>query len=174
MLVGLFFSLPVHLGATTIPESYQKIGEGAAYYLAFIKVYDAELFSTENAAQEGILSADVSKCLHLEYTVGVKKRDFIEAADTIISRQVTSDQLQEVQPYITMFHEQYKDVEDGDSYTLCYESQSSTTTLLLNGTEQVSADSPDFARIYFSIWLGEKEPLDEKLREDLLSGLSNI
>jgi len=47
------------------------------------------------------------------------------------------------------------------------------TTLSYNGGVLVSVDSPDFAEIYFSIWLGKTDPLDETLRDDLLAGLLN-
>lgn len=152
-------------------EDMQLIGKGAAYYLKFIKVYDATLYSEGLAENEDILDSDVSKCLHLEYSVGVERDDFIAAANAILTRQFSLEQLSQVSTELEMLHNGYEDVEKGDSYTLCYSEMTETTSLSLNGGELVSVTSPAFAEMYFSIWLGNTSPLDKKLRNNLLAKL---
>lgn len=173
LLVLLVFCNPLgNLSAAVSMEDMQLIGKGEAYYLKFIKIYDATLYSEELVGNENILESDVSKCLHLQYSVGIEKDDFITAANTILTRQFSPEQLGQVSNELEILHGGYKDVEEGDSYTLCYYEKTETTSLALNGQELVSVSSPDFAEIYFSIWLGNTAPLDEKLRKNLLTKIS--
>jgi hypothetical protein len=157
-------------GMAAVRQDMQLLGKGAAYYLKFIKVYDAELYSETIVAPEDILLPGVSKCLHLQYAVGVKKDDFITAANTVLARQFTPEQLNKVANELDILHDGYQDVEKGDSYTLCYADKTETTSLALNDKVVVAVSSPVFAETYFSIWLGETEPLDDKLRKNLLAG----
>jgi len=153
-------------------ENMQLSGKGAAYYLKFIKVYDAYLYSEKLVEGENILDDDVSKCLQLQYSVGVDAEDFITAANTILTRQFSTEKLHEVESELEILHGGYTDVEEGDIYTLCYFKNTQTTSLALNGQKVVAVSSPDFAEIYFSIWLGDTDPLDESLRENLLANVS--
>lgn len=145
------------------------LGEGEAYYLRFIKVYDAALYAEPEVDPQDILDTQVSKCLLLDYKVPVGKKDFVKAANTILSRQFTEDELARVQPEIKRIHDGYTDVKSGDNYSLCYNGQTGVTTLRHNGIEVVRVSSKDFARVYFSIWLGNEKPLDHKLRDNLLA-----
>lgn len=173
-LVLFLFFLPGLDGsahAESIPAEMQRLGNGEVYYLKFIKVYDANLYWLEIEEEKDILSADVSKCLELDYSVDIDKNDFIKAAESVLNRQFTKEQLTRVSGEIETLHQGYRDVSDGDSYTLCYSSMDKVTTLSYNGELLVSVNSPAFAEIYFSIWLGSTNPLDETLRDDLLAGL---
>lgn len=170
LVICLFFTRSSMAGG---PENMRLLGKGAAYYLKFIKVYDAELYSDKLVAPEDILRADVSKCLYLQYVVGLKKDDFITAANTVLARQFTPEQLSKVANEVAILHDGYQDVEKGDSYTLCYADKTETTSLALNDKIVVSVASAAFAKTYFSIWLGETEPLDDKLRKNLLAGISD-
>lgn len=145
------------------------LGEGEAYYLKFIKVYDAALYTEPEAKPQDILDTKVSKCLLLEYEVPVGKKDFVKAANTILARQFTADELARVEPEIRRIHEGYTDVKSGDNYSLCYNGQTGETTLHHNGKEVVRLTSEDFARVYFSIWLDSEKPLDNTLRDNLLA-----
>lgn len=172
LMVLLLFYYPLSSMSTAASmENMQLLGKGAAYYLMFIKVYDASLYSERLVGSENILDNDVSKCLHLQYSVGVDAEDFITAANTILRRQFSTEKLHGVAAELEVLHGGYTDVEEGDSYTLCYFKNTQITSLALNGQEIVAVSSPDFAEIYFSIWLGETEPLDESLREDLLANV---
>lgn len=165
ILLSFIFS-PVH-GSPI--DNMELHGEGQAYYLKFIKVYDAALYTKQPASEEEILQGTVSKCLLLEYDVSLKQKDFVKAADTVLARQFSPAQLEEVQDEIDTLHSAYKDVKDGDKYTLCYDSQENSTVLSYNGAEIAKIVSKSFARVYFSIWIGKESPLDEKLRDNLLA-----
>jgi len=171
-LVYLFFLLcmgnPAHASNVALGEM-QLLGKGVVYYLKFIKVYDAALYSGNFTGNDNILESTFSKCLQLDYAVDIKKDDFINSANTILLRQFSADHLDRLKGELTTFHNSYKDVEKGDNYTLCYSEADQTTRLALNGEELVSITEPDFAKIYFSIWLGSTAPIDEQLRNDLLA-----
>ena len=133
------------------------------------KVYDAYFYSEEILPKDDILNSDVSKCLRLEYAVDVSKKDFITAANKVLNRQFSPERLKAVENELNTLHDGYTDVKKGDSYSLCYHDADETTTLSLNGNDIVSISSADFAEIYFSIWLGSSDPLDKKLRKNLLA-----
>lgn len=171
LIIGLILLLSSPVYGISGMSDLQRLGQGKAYYLGFIKVYDVSLYGSELTSKQHILSRDVSKCLHIEYAVDIEKDDFVEAANTILNRQFSEKQLALAKGGIDALHEAYLDVKDGDTYTLCYSSLDSVTTLSYNGEELVSIDSPFFAETYFSIWLGSHKPLDEDLRDDLLAGV---
>ncbi len=168
-LLILCFPVFGHGAAST--TGLEKIGTGEAYYLRFIKVYQATLYA-DRSERADILSPAASKCLQLEYAVGVGRRDFIKAAETVLARQHSARQLAEIQHDLAQLHRSYQDVAEGDRYTLCYSGRSRQLTLSLNGTPRATIASPDLATAYFGIWLGAEDPLDESLRQDLLVGLS--
>ena len=168
--VMLFMTAPSH--ASGIERDLVEVGKGKAYYLKFIKVYDAILYSDENAAAASILDDDISKCLLLDYAVDVSSEDFIKAADTVLARQFSESLSEELKDHIATLHRGYLDVAEGDNYSLCYDGRTTETTLSLNGEPLVKIQDPEFARVYFGIWLGQYKPLDTRLRDDLLSGLA--
>lgn len=165
----LFMTAPSH--ATTIERELVEVGKGKAYYLKFIKVYDAILYSDKKAAATSILDDSISKCLYLDYAVDVSREDFIKAADTVLARQFSESLSDQLKDHIATLHQGYLDVAEGDNYSLCYDGRTTETTLSLNGQHLVKIQDPEFARVYFGIWLGQYKPLDTKLRNDLLSGL---
>ena len=169
IFITLLFSLILSPAYSSQVSDMELHGEGKAYYLKFIKVYDAALYTQEPASEVEILQGDVSKCLLLQYDVSLKQKDFIKAADTVLNRQFSAEQLEEVRDEIDTLHAAYKDVKDGDYYTLCYDSVESSTALSHNGVEVVRIVSKPFATMYFSIWIGEESPLDDTLRDNLLA-----
>jgi hypothetical protein len=165
----IFFTLFFSTAYSSSFNNMELHGTGEVYYLKFIKVYDAALYTARVANEEEIIQGAVSKCLLLQYDVSLKQKDFIKAANTILERQFTAEQLEVVGDEIDQLHAGYVDVKNGDQYILCYDSQESSTTLSHNDKELVRIYSQPFAKIYFSIWLGNDSPLDDKLRDNLLA-----
>lgn len=166
-----FFTAMLLFYATTsmaIPDDMEMVGEGKAKYLGMITVYDAALYTREKTAPADILSAEVSRCLKLDYAVEVSAEDFIKAADTILRRQHDDKRLRRVEAEIDALHGSYSKVAKGDNYILCYDATARSTTLYRNGVPQVEVVSEEFAEIYFGIWLGPEEPLSDSLRNRLL------
>jgi len=144
-------------------------GQGESHYLGFIKVYDAALYTLDPVASDQILSANISRCLALTYAVALTSEEFARGADAILARQHSQAKLAGVKTEIHQLHGAYRDVKKGDTYSLCYDSDSGITRLALNKKNLISIPSVEFAEIYFGIWLGPKAPIDEKLREKLLT-----
>lgn len=71
VLVVIYFPLGSMSVAATI-DGMQLLGKGEAYYLKFIKVYDAALYSEQLIEGEDVLNRNISKCLLLQYAVDVK------------------------------------------------------------------------------------------------------
>jgi hypothetical protein len=157
------------LQAQAIMESMQARSQGNVYYLKFIKVYTATLLTQKSADLDNILDPDVSKCLKLEYDVSLTSENFIEGADTVLSRQHSSTYIDSLRKEIKLLHDAYKPVQKGDNYKLCYDSDSAKTTLYLNDTDLVSIVSKDFSTLYFGIWLSPDNPLDKNLQRNLLN-----
>ncbi len=168
-LITLLFSLIFSHAYSSPIEEMELHGKGKAYYMKIIKVYDATLYTEQLASEKEIMQGAVSKCLFLEYDVSLKQKDFIKAANAVLARQFSVEQLDEVRDKIDRFHAGYIDVKDGDQYTLCYDRQETSTTLWYNSKEIVKIISQRFAEIYFSIWLGNESPLDDTLRDNLLA-----
>ena len=153
-----------------ISASMQLRGHGNIYYLNFIKVYKASLLTKNGADTLNILDPSISKCLKLEYDVALTSENFIEGANTVLARQYSVEQLITLQQEIDALHSAYEPVQQGDSYELCYNSDSATTTLSLNGRDLVSISSAEFSSLYFGIWLSPDNPIDKKLQRNLVTG----
>ena len=169
IIITILFTILFSSAQSSTIDDMELHGMGVAYYLKFIKVYDAALYTEQAASEEEILQGAISKCLLLEYDVSLKQKDFIKAANTVLNRQYTDEQLSKVRDEIDQLHAGYQDVIDGDQYTLCYDRQQTSTTLSHNGKEIVRILSKTFAEVYFSIWLGKEYPLDNTLRDNLLA-----
>ncbi len=166
-LIILLFVTAINSHATI--DSMQLRGQGKVYYLGFIKVYDASLLTKNDIDAVNILDPQISKCLKLEYDVSLTSENFIEGANTVLGRQHSVEQLNTLKKEITTLHSAYQPVKEGDSYLLCYNGDSATTTLTLNGKDLVSITSEEFSSLYFGIWLSPDKPIDKKLQSDLLA-----
>jgi hypothetical protein len=167
MFIALLIFFPGS-GCATV-SGMNLLGKGEIYYLGFIKVYDAALYATEKNGQ-GPMDSDTSRCLKLTYDVSLTVKDFVLGAETVLARQHSPEGIGKLRKEIDMLHAAYRDVQKGDSYYLCYDAPQRLTTLTLNDTELVAIASQEFAEVYFGIWLGAVQPIDEKLRDRLLSG----
>ncbi|OQX15092.1 MAG: hypothetical protein BWK73_07885 [Thiothrix lacustris] len=162
--------LPLSVWAN-VPAGLQTAGKGEALYMGVIKVYDAELSVSPEATRANVLDAAISRCLKLDYAVELTADKFTLAAETVLKRQHDAATLAKIQPQIEQLHAAYADVKPGDSYQMCYDAKTQSTSLLLNGKTMTQVKSADFAQVYFGIWLAEKQPIAQELREQLLTGL---
>ena len=163
------FLLTTQLNGFAALDSLQARSQGNVYYLGFIKVYTASLLTQKSTDLDNILDPEVSKCLKLVYDVSLTSENFIEGANTVLARQYSPDYLDSLRQEIQILHNAYLPVEKGDHYTLCYDSDSAKTTLILNDRELASIVSRDFSSLYFGIWLSHDKPLDKKLQRNLVA-----
>ncbi len=167
-VVCLFMSSPL---SATVPSGLELSGSGEIRYLGIFKVYEASLWAPKDSSADDILRPNRSRCLQLDYAVELSVETFIEAADAILARQHDQQTLASVRKELDTLNNIYRDVNEDDRYQLCYDADTETTHLILNGRELGAVTSARFAEVYFGIWLGKTNPIDAELRESLLAGL---
>lgn len=131
------------------------------------KVYVAAFYQPAGKGPNDALS-DLPRHLEIDYLRSISRKDFIEAADDMLAKQHHPEVIQSIQSGIDQINPLYQDVNKGDRYSLTY-IPGTGTTLSLNGEVKGVIEGAEFARIYFSIWLGENNPY--KAFRDRLVGL---
>ena len=96
ILTIALFVLPA--AAVGLVDSMTLVAKGDARYMGFIKVYDAHLYVPQKVDHDRILSTEVSKCLKLEYAVGLKPEDLIKGANLVLERQYPLEDLDRIKP----------------------------------------------------------------------------
>ena len=181
LLRGLFKSLTLALCLAILPTTRasqaatdQLTEDGARFELAgattfrwmsIVKVYDARLH-LGNGEPAAKVFADIPVRLQLTYHRGFTAAEIIKGGDTLLTRNVKADALVSLRERLELINRAYRDVREGDSYTLTYV-PGKGTTLRLNGSPLVSIPGHDFASAYFRIWLGD-DPISKSMRDTLL------
>lgn len=168
-LILLMRSSPL---SASIPSGLQLSGEGEVRYMKLIKVYRAGLYVPPGVDRQRLLDAKVSRCLKLDYTVALSVDKISLAAKTVLTRQHGEQVFKQIRSDYDKLHRSYRDVSSGDTYTLCYDAASQSTSLFLNDQLQTRLlRSSRFAGLYMGMWLGRKLPISLALRDRLLAGL---
>lgn len=130
-------------------------------------VYVAALYQMPESGPADVLS-DQPRRLEIEYLRAISSKAFIDAGDDMLTAQHTAEEIASIRSGIDQINTLYQDVRKGDRYTLTY-IPGTGTELSFNGETRGIIPGDDFARIYFSIWLGENNPY--KSFRDQLVGL---
>ena len=181
LLRGLFKSLTLALCLAILPTTRasqaatdQLTEDGARFELAgattfrwmsIVKVYDARLHLGAGEPSSKVF-ADIPVRLQLTYHRGFTAAEIIKGGDTLLARNVKADALVSLRERLELINRAYRDVREGDSYTLTYV-PGKGTTLRLNGSPLVTVPGHDFAAAYFRIWLGD-DPISKSMRDTLL------
>lgn len=160
---GIAFADSIQAGSTSLPLRNAAL----LRYLKFIKAYVAALYLPEGVKAEDVLR-DVPKRLEISYLVAINGKDFGKGAAPTLERNQTPAELARLQSRIDRINAAYQDVQPGDRYAITYQ-PGRGTELALNGVPLTVIEGADFAAAYFGIWLG-REPIDDKLKRDLLKG----
>jgi hypothetical protein len=129
-----------------------------------VKVYAASFYFGEGAPRDP--EADVPRRLEIEYFVKLDGPDFGKAADELLADSFPKETLAPLRERLDALSRAYVDVKPGDRYALTY-LPGRGTELSLNGNPLAVVPGADFARVYFSMWVGEK-PIDAGLRDAIL------
>jgi len=174
LLVLLLAANRTHAASAAFPPEYAfaetrlvKVGEGTLRWM-FIRVYDGALYLDASDPKRNPLD-DTAKRLELAYAVGISAEQFRESGNTILRRNVDPSIWEAIRDRVEAINAAYVDVGDGDRYALTY-LPGTGTTLSLNGTDLVTVEGADFAKAYFTIWLGE-DPAQKSFKRQLLEGL---
>jgi hypothetical protein len=140
-------------------------GTGRLVWMRVVTVYDAALYLPADVPGRDVLR-DVPKRLELRYHISIKGERFGESAAPFLEKNVAAEELVRLKPRLEQLNLLYRDVKEGDSYSLTYV-PGKGTTLTLNGNPLGTIGGADFAAAYFTIWLGER-PISETMRDDLI------
>ena len=157
---------PAHTGQLTEDGArFELIGSTTFRWMSVIKVYDARLHLGAGQPPTKVL-ADIPVRLQLTYHRGFTAAEIVQGGDTLLARNVKAETLAALRERLELINRAYRDVREGDSYTLTYV-PGKGTTLRLNGSPLVTIAGQDFAAAYFRIWLGD-DPISESMRDALL------
>jgi len=84
----------------------------------------------------------------------------------MLEKNLNSQELAQIAERVGRLNAAYQTVKEGDQSSLTYLPETGTT-LRINGAPVITIEGQDFARLYFTIWLGE-QPISVPLREHLL------
>ena len=144
---------------------FELIGTTTFRWMSVIKVYDARLHLGAGEPPTKVF-ADIPVRLQLTYHRGFTAAEIIKGGDTLLARNVKAETLVSLRERLELINRAYRDVREGDRYTLTY-APGKGTTLRLNGSPLVTIPGHDFAAAYFRIWLGD-DPISESMRDALL------
>lgn len=147
--------------------SLQLRGLGRVHYLRMFEVYVGGLYLPAAIKSNRVLD-DVPKRLELRYSRRVKAKQLIEAGDEFLRRNYDKRTLAPLRARLERINALYRDVDEGDRYSLTYLPERGTE-LALNGRPLGVIPGADFASVYFGIWLGE-EPLSTRFKREVLDG----
>jgi len=119
-------------------------------------VYVAAFYQPPGSGPADAL-ADQPRHLEIHYLRAISREDFIDAAEDMLSRQHPPSEIAAIRDGIERINAWYEDVGKGDRYALTYV-PGIGTELKRNGVSKGIVEGDTFARIYFSIWLGENNP----------------
>lgn len=181
LLRGLFKSLTLAIGLAVLTKAsaspakpaqltedgarFELVGATTFRWMSVIKVYDANLHLGVGEPPTKVF-ADIPVRLQLTYHRGFTAAEIIKGGDTLLARNVKAEALSTLRERLELINRAYRDVREGDSYTLTYV-PGKGTTLRLNGSTLVTIPGQDFAAAYFRIWLGD-DPISESMRDALL------
>jgi hypothetical protein len=173
---GLSRSEQVEVGGVAFASSYslgnedlRLVGAGVLRWKLLFRAY-ASAFYLPAEVPPGDWPTDVAKCLTIHYFWDIPREKFGPAGIAVLERMYPPEQLEVMREPLQRIDQAYVDIQEGDRYTLSY-IPGQGTTLLHNGQHLVTIPGTEFARLYFSIWLGS-DPVDSGLRDRLLGGES--
>ena len=136
------------------------------YWKGLFPVYAGVLYRQPEDCEKQVLT-DTAKRLEFHYYRNIKGSDFAQAANNYLQKNLTDLEYQAVKSRADRLNACYRDVVEGDRYSLTY-IPGKGTTLALNGQALINIEGTDFQAAYLKIWLGSK-PLSKAFKRKLLS-----
>ena len=150
---------------TTVAAPQSVSTESLLRYFGF-KVYTVRL---EVPARGIDPLSDVKHSMTRLYHRSFSAADITQAARKLLSHTPGVD-FEALRSRLDQIDAVYRDVNEGDRYTLAY-SPGVGTTLLLNDEALITIPGYDFAKAYFGMWLAPADPISSSLRARLLEGI---
>jgi hypothetical protein len=153
------FSQQIETGSKTL----SKCSQTEVTAMLVVDVAEAALFSADCSILPKLPD---ELQLSFIYQRGFAAEDFIEAADTLLRRNLSDSEYQQIQADLEQFNQSYQSVVEGDRYDIRL--TASGLSLLKNGDVISQHPSQTLGRHYFAIWFGEK-PFNKKMKKALLN-----
>ncbi len=158
-------SFPDSVKTTSTP--LEKCHETAIDVMVFIDVADVALYLADcNKLPE----TSGKKQLSFLYHRTIEGDDFVEAAETLLKRNLSSADYKAIEAELKRFNAAYEDVESGDSYDI--RQMQNGLYLFKNGRQLAYSSSSLLAESYYQIWFGA-DPFNKVLKEQLLAPVAN-
>lgn len=150
-------------------ETLKLRGLSLFEYWAF-DIYTGAFYTAQDVQNiDGALS-DIPKVLVLDYHHALKASEIIENSEHILKKNPNLN-LVALRIRLNQLYQSFKNVTDGDRYTMQY-LPGEGTTFYLNGVRQLTIPGSDFQKAYFGIWLSQYS-VSKDFTKGLL-GLLNI
>lgn len=166
-LLPLLF-VPVSLAETfssfikTEDGELAKCSQTEISVMKFINVADAALYSSDCSRLP-----DLTENLQLSfiYHREIAGEDFIEAAETLLKRNLSDAEFSRIKTDLDEFNTAYESVAEGDRYDI--RRNQNGLSLFKNGRLIGEHASMTLGQSYYQIWFGEK-PFNDDLKQSLL------
>ncbi len=158
--------LELPLEKRVMGQAWTLHGAGKLKLGFVIPVYVAALY-LRDVDDIDLLSQGAPMMLEIHYFQDIDKKHMMEAAEKCLQQTLTERERVAVAERVDQLHEVYLDtVPKGSVYTLLFQ-PGQGTYVLLNGSTVLQIPGSDFARAYFSIWLGP-HPASKSVKKHLL------
>ncbi|MTI63469.1 chalcone isomerase family protein [Methylophaga sp.] len=140
----------------------EKCSQTQISVMKFIDVADAALYSSD-CTQLPALTSDLQ--LSFIYHRDIAAEDFIEAAETLLERNLSATEFQQIEQDLAQFNTGYESVAEGDRYDI--RRNQDGLSLFKNNRLVSQHASTTLGQRYYQIWFGDK-PFNDKLKQALL------
>jgi len=140
------------------------LGSALKKFLTF-RVVTVDLYIADEYKREDILS-DIPKRIEVNYHVNIPKQELDRATIKGIKQNFSQEELAALMPQINQINSYYPDVKSGDQVAITYV-PGLGSQVQLNGQVKGVVPSEEFAKAFFSIWVGEN-PVDKQAKLRLL------
>lgn len=171
-IILLFSTVETSAATFSFPEIFdtnmvrlELRGTGLLKYKWVIPLYDAALYLPADTPSSEALT-DVPKVLSVHYRISTEAVHFNNAGERTLREALSEPDYAAIQAKLNEMNALFPDPKKHDTCQLVY-LPGQGTELIYNGTSMGIIQGSDFARHYFSIWLGEK-PASPHLRKQLL------
>lgn len=145
-------------------ESMVQLGSALKRFLMF-RVVAVDLYVAKGYKAEDVLD-DIPKRIEVNYFVDIPKHELHRATLSGIEKNLAKKQLIDLMPKIQQINSYYPSVQPGDQIAVTYLPQVGSK-VEVNGQLKGIIAGEDFARAFFSIWVGQN-PVDERAKRQLL------
>jgi hypothetical protein len=171
-IILLLFVAGVSAGADQQPAFRSKfsndntvlLGTALKKFLT-MRVVTVSLYIAQGYVSSEILD-DIPKRIEVNYHVRIPKRSLGRATIDGIRRNYNREQLKALMPQINQINSYYPNVKPGDQIVITY-TPGFGSLVQVNGKAKGVVAGADFAKAFFSIWIGEN-PVDKKAKLKLL------